>query len=100
MQTRIWLSSASVPLAIPLVQLFMTAERRKFRTQYNSRTQNTSSQPLRANCDEFELLHPTIPVENQTAIGSGSGSAVTIPENLKSKEEENSQHTQKKFKLN
>ncbi len=90
MQTRIWLSSASVPLAIPLVQLFMTAERRNFRTQYNSRTQNTSSQPLRF--DAFELLHPTIPVENQTAIGSGSGSVVTIPENLKSKEEENSQH--------
>ncbi len=94
MQTRIWLSSASVPLAIPLVQLFMTAERRNFRTQYNSRTQNTSSQPLRANFDAFELLHPTIPVENQTAIGSGS--IVNIPENLKSKEEENSQHTKKK----
>jgi hypothetical protein len=93
-QTRIWLSSASVPLAIPLVQLFMTAERRNFRTQYNSRTQNTSSQPLRANFDAFELLHPTIPVENQTAIGSGS--IVNIPENLKSKEEENSQHTKKK----
>jgi hypothetical protein len=54
---------------------------------------------LRANFDAFELLHPTIPVENQTAIGSGSGSVVTIPRKPQiERGREQPTHTQQKKK--